>query len=140
MCRVVLALLAGALVAAVLAAPGAASSPWDPLTTLAPQQVTIHIDPAVNNREVVPDGNVAVIPGIRVVLTIVSTSREFHTFTIPRLHVNVMVAPGSLSHPHMTRVSFVAHQVGSYAWYCELCPAVHHKGGMGGRVYALVGA
>lgn len=135
--RPVLLALAVALAAASAAA---AKSPWDPLaSTGAPQAVTIHIGTAVGNREVVRDANIAVIPGEPVSLTIVSTSREFHTFTIPRLHVNVVVAPGSPAHPHATHVSFIARQAGTYGWYCELCPAVHHEGGMGGTVYALVG-
>ena len=136
--RVVL-FLAVALAGVAAAATAAAKSPWDPLATTGTQAVTIHVGAAVNDREVVRDPNIAVIPGERVLLTIVSTSREFHTFTIPRLHVNVVVAPGSPAHPHATHVSFVARQAGTYGWYCELCPAVHHEGGMGGTVYALIG-
>ena len=137
--RRVFLFLAVALAGATAAATAVAKSPWDPLASTGAQTVTIHVGAAVNNREVVHDANIAVIPGEPVRLTIVSTSREFHTFTIPRLHVNVVVAPGSPAHPHATRVSFVARQAGTYRWYCELCPAVHHEGGMGGTVYALVG-
>jgi plastocyanin len=137
--RRVLLVFAVALAGTATATTAIAKSPWDPLASTGTQAVTIHVGPAVNDREVVRDANIAVIPGEPVALTIVSTSRQFHTFTIPRLHVNVVVAPGSPAHPHATRVSFVARQAGTYNWYCELCPAVHHEGGMGGTVYALVG-
>lgn len=137
--RHVLLFLVVALAGAAAATSAVANSPWDPLASTGRQVVTIHVGAAVADREVVRDANIAVVPGESVTLTIMSTSREFHTFTIPRLHVNVVVAPGSPGHPHATHVTFTARQAGMYAWYCELCPAVHHQGGMGGRVYALVG-
>lgn len=137
--RRVLLFLAVTLVGAAAATTAVAQSPWDPLASTGRQAVTIHVGAAVGDREVVRDANIAVIPDQRVRLTILSTSREFHTFTIPRLHVNVVVAPGSPGHPHATHVTFIARQAGTYAWFCEFCPAVHHQGGMGGMVYALVG-
>jgi heme/copper-type cytochrome/quinol oxidase subunit 2 len=134
---------AAVALSAVTATSAVAAGPWDPLAPAGPQQqqrVTVHIQPAVHGREVVQDPNVAVVPDVPVRLTIVNTSRELHTFTIPNLHVNVMVAAGSPRHPSRTVVTFTAPSVGVFTWYCELCPAVHHQGGMRGRVYALVGA
>jgi heme/copper-type cytochrome/quinol oxidase subunit 2 len=86
------------------------------------------------------DPNIAVVPGVPVRLVVVNTSRELHTFTIPGLNVNVLVRAGSPAHPSRTVVGFTAPSVGTYRWYCEFCPAVHHEGGMSGRVYALVGS
>jgi heme/copper-type cytochrome/quinol oxidase subunit 2 len=135
----VLLVLAVAVVGAAATTSAVAKSPWEPLASTGKQAVTVHIGASVRDREVVRDANIAVVPGEPVTLTLVSTSREFHTFTIPRLHVNVLVTPGSVGHPHATHVTFIARQVGMYAWFCELCPAVHHEGGMGGTVYALIG-
>ena len=124
--------------AAVAATPALAASPWQPLAPKGPQVVTIRVLPAIHGREVLDAVNVAVTPGVPVTLRIVITSGEFHTFTIPRLHVNVLVRAGTAAHPSTTAVAFTARSAGTYAWYCELCPAVHHRGLMHGLVYALV--
>ena len=118
-----------AAAALVLAAPAGARSPWAPLTSNGPQRVTIHIQPG----EVVRDPNVAVVPGVPVQLTVTNTSREFHSFTIPQLHVNAVVMPHGA-----TTITFTPREVGAYRWHCDFCPAVHHSGGMGGTLYALV--
>ena len=127
-----------AIFAAVFAASAAASTPWDPLRGDAPQAVTIHILPSVHGREAVLDPNVAVIPGIPVVLKVINASREFHSFTIPQLHINAVLRAGSSAHPATTTIRFTAPSVGTYRWHCDFCPAVHHQGAMGGTLYALV--
>jgi plastocyanin len=131
-------LITAAIAAAVAATPAVAASPWQPLAPTGPQVVTIHVLPAVHGREVLDATNFAVMPGVPVTLRIVNTSGEFHTLTIPRLHVNAVVRAGTVSHPQTTAVTFNARSAGVYAWYCELCPAVHHRGAMHGLVYALV--
>jgi heme/copper-type cytochrome/quinol oxidase subunit 2 len=119
--------------AAWLAAPAVARSPWDPLAMNGPQRVTIHI----TNGDVVTDGNLAVVPSVPVRLTVINTTRDFHSFTIARLHVNAVVMPGSPSHPRATTITFTPPQVGTYRWHCDFCPAVHHSGPMSGMLYAL---
>ena len=116
--------------AAALASPAGAGNPWAPLRSTGPQQVTIHVLPG----DVVRDANIAVVPGVPVVLTVINTTRDFHSFTIPKLHVNAVVVPG-----RPTTVTFTPREVGAYRWHCDFCPAVHHSGGMGGTIYALVG-
>lgn len=143
MARFLSCITASAGLAALAAASAVAAGPWDPLAPARPQQqqrVTVHILPTVHGQEFVRDPNIAVVPDVPVRLTVVNASRELHTFTIPSLHVNVMVAAGSPGHPSRTVVTLTAPSVGVFTWYCELCPAVHHQGGMRGRVYALVGA
>jgi heme/copper-type cytochrome/quinol oxidase subunit 2 len=131
---------AAALAATAVFAPSAlaAGGPWAPLATAGPQRVTLHILPAIDNREVMDDANIAIVPDVPVRLVVVNTSGETHTFTIPQLHVNVAVRAGSPAHPARTVINFTAPSVGTFTWSCELCPAVHHRGGMTGRIYALV--
>jgi nitrous oxide reductase len=102
------------------------------------QHVTIHLVPSVDGREVVPEPSFAIMPGAPVTVTFLNTSREFHTFTVPRLGVNVLIRPGSPGHPRATSVTFTAQSFGVFRWYCEFCPAVHHEGAMTGKVYAIV--
>lgn len=119
-----------ALAAAVAYAGAAgAANPWQPLAGSGPQRVTIHIQPG----EVVRDPNIAVIPGVPVRLTVINTSREFHSFTIPQLHVNAVVMPH-----RATTITFTPHETGVYRWHCDFCPAVHHSRSMSGTLYALV--
>ena len=115
--------------AAALASPAGARNPWAPLASNGPQHVTIHILPG----DVVHDANIAVVPGVPVELTVINTSRQFHSFTIPKLHLNAVVMPG-----RATTIAFTPHEVGVYRWHCDFCPAVHHTGGMSGTLYALV--
>lgn len=135
---IAMAVAAAAVAAAAFALPGRAGGPWDPLARTGPQRVTIHILPSTGGREVVLDPNVAIVPGVPVRLTIINASTEFHSFTIPRLHVNAVVMPGSRLQPRTTAISFTAPGVGDYQWHCDFCPTVHHAGGMGGTIYALV--
>ena len=128
-----LAVAAAAVAAAALALPAGARGPWDPLAGTGPQRVTIHILHSTGGREVVLDPNVAIIPGVPVRLTIINSSNEFHSFTIPQLHVNAVVMPA-----RATTISFTAPGVGVYHWRCDFCPTVHHAGSMGGTIYALV--
>lgn len=135
-----LALVATVVFAAagMLAATAAAdNNPWHPLATNGPQHVTLHILPDVHGREAVLDPNFAVVPGA-VTLTVVNESRQAHSFTIPQLHVNAVVLPGSPAHPQTATIHFNAPSVGTYRWHCDFCPAVHHRGTMHGTLYALV--
>ena len=129
MLRLPLVLAVAAVAVAGAAGAAGAGNPWLPLAGSGPQNVTIHIQPG----EVVRDPNIAVIPGVPVRLTVINTSREFHSFTIPQLHVNAVVMPH-----RATTITFTPHETGVYRWHCDFCPAVHHSGGMSGTLYALV--
>src|SRR5512133_1053379 len=109
MARFLSTLAVAAAAAAVVVASAVAGGPWDSLApTGAQQRVTIHILPAIQGREVVQDPNIAVTPDVPVRLTVVNTSRVAHTFTVPGLHVNVLVRAGSPSHPSRTVITFTA--------------------------------
>ena len=128
-----------AAVVAVFAASASAVGPWDPLGGgQGPQRMTIHILSTPPGREAVLDPNIAVIPGVPVVLTVINASREPHSFTIPRLHVNALIKPGRPLRAVATTIRFTVPAVGTYRWHCDFCPAVHHEGPMGGTLYALV--
>jgi heme/copper-type cytochrome/quinol oxidase subunit 2 len=131
--RAVVVAAVTAVAVASVAAPALARSPWDPLAMNGSQRVTMHI----TKGDVVTDGNIAVVPAVPVRLTVINATRDFHSFTIPQLHVNAVVMPGSPSHPRATTITFTAPQVGAYRWHCDFCPAVHHAGGMSGMLYAL---
>lgn len=136
--RMLSAITAAAVATAVLAASAAASGPWDPLAGHGSQRVTIHILSSTHGHEAVLDPNVAVIPGVPVLLTVINASTELHSFTIPQLHVNALIRAGLPLHPVATTIRFTAPSVGTYRWHCDFCPAVHHEGTMGGTLYALV--
>jgi heme/copper-type cytochrome/quinol oxidase subunit 2 len=132
--------VAAAVIAAVVAASAAATGPWDPLRSDGPQHMTIHILSGTAGHEAVLDPNIAVVPGVPVVLTIINASRELHSFTIPKLHINAVISAGRPLHPVVTTIRFTVPSVGTYRWHCDFCPAVHHEGPMGGMLYALVGS
>lgn len=136
--RILSVAAAAAVVTAILAASAAASGPWDPLRSDGPQHLTIHILSSTHGHGPVLDPNFAVVPGVPVILTVINASRELHSFTIPQLHVNVLIAAGRPLHPVATTVRFTAPSVGTYRWHCDFCPAVHREGAMGGTLYALV--
>lgn len=134
--RLLVAIAAGGALAAALQ-PGPAARAT---TTPAPQRLTIVIRPAAHGRENVPEPNIAIRPGIPVTLRLVNESREPHTFTMPMLGVNSIVLPGSPQKPRVATITFTAQDFGVFRWHCELCPQAHHKGPMGGKVYAIIGA
>lgn len=123
---------------AILGPAGALAARHAP--SQAPQNVTIKLMPAVAGHEVNSGLNFAIEPGIPVTVAFVNTSREYHSFTVPKLGLSAVILPGSPDRPRVTRVTFTANISGVFKWQCVFCPRVHHQGPMSGKVYAIIGA
>jgi plastocyanin len=75
--------------------------------------------------------------GDRVVVRIKNYDPAVHTFTAQKLGLNVVVKPGSATHPSLTTFTFTAPRAGSYTWQCVgACDlwAMSHLGFMKGRI------
>ena len=100
-----------------------------------PQYVTMTI--AQGGDHVLPM-NIAVRPGVPVVLNINNYSREYHTFTIRALGISILVLPAKGAWARVTTVRFTPPTVrGPVAWQCAICPSGSHRLAhmMGGRIY-----
>jgi heme/copper-type cytochrome/quinol oxidase subunit 2 len=131
--------------AVVLSASASATlaSPTGLGTTTRPhvQMEALTITGAMINEGLTPSsGNLAIAPGVPVRLTITNYTREYHTFTIPGLHVSALIFPARGKVARKTTFTFTAHQYGSFAWYCGFCTsgAHGHRHMMGGIVYAII--
>ncbi len=116
---------AAAAAALVAAVPAVAASPAPH-----PQQVGI----SFLRGDRVAEGNVALAAGIPVHLTVTNYTSEFHTFTVPALHVSVLVPPAHGGTPAHATATFTPHQWGVFAWHCLICPS-----GIHGRQHDMVG-
>lgn len=133
--------VAAALVVALAAIVAATAWPAGGATRAHVQRVTITILPssASHTDAVAIPPNVAIAPGVAVSVTLVNYTRDFHTFTIPGLHVSAMAVPATAKGPGKTTITFRALKWGTFAWYCVICqrgmhgPA-HH---MTGRIYVI---
>jgi len=99
-----------------------------------PQYATLTI--ARGGEHVMPM-NIAVRPGVPVVLNINNYSREYHTFTIRALGVSFLVLPAKGAWARVTTVRFTPPAVGgSLAWRCAICPSGSHRARhvMGGTI------
>jgi plastocyanin len=75
--------------------------------------------------------------GDNVVVTIRNYDTAPHTFTSPKLHLNVVIKGGSATHPSVTAFTFKAPRAGTYTWQClGNCDswAMNHLGFMKGRI------
>ena len=110
------------------------------------QQVALSIKSDTEHARKGPDGkwHDAYLPaaftvhaGSTVKVTIANYDPAVHTFTSSRLGLDVKVAPGSASRPHLTTFTFTAPRRGSYTWVClGQCDnwAMTHRGYMTGVV------
>ena len=104
--------------------------------TIHPQAVSITI--RAGDRIVAP--NIALAPGVPVHLTVINYTHEFHTFTIPGLHVSALVLPAVGHASHSTLVTFTPGTSGVFAWRCVICPSGAHglRHTMSGAVYVII--
>lgn len=86
------------------------------------------------------EGNLAVAPGVPVQVTVTNFTREFHTFSVPGLHVSALVFPARGGTPSKTTLTFTAWETGSFRWYCAFCAhdGSGHRHAMGGTIYAII--
>ena len=101
------------------------------------QQVSLTI---VNDRVVPATGGIAIAPGVPVRVTVWNHTREYHTITIPGLHVSALILPAHGGSARKTTFTFTAHRYGVFGWYCTFCrQGLHgHHHAMTGKIYAII--
>ena len=136
-------LLMGGMVATALAASlagsASAGSPSPGKTHV--QAIALAIVGTANGGEVVsPLGNFAVAPGVPMRITITNFTREYHTFTIPGLHLSRLILPAHGDTPKETTFTITASEGGRFAWYCAICQGGGHgqRHHMGGTISAII--
>lgn len=79
--------------------------------------------------------NVALAPAVPVRLTVTNETHEFHTFTVPSLHLSELILPD-----RTTTLLFTPDRAGAYRWHCVICPSGQHghPHTMGGTLYLIV--
>ncbi len=94
----------------------------------------------VQRGERVLDPNIALAPGVPVQVTVTNFTHQFHTFTVPGLHVSALILPASGNTPRTTTVRFTPHALGSFVWSCVICPTNAHgqPHEMGGALYVII--
>jgi heme/copper-type cytochrome/quinol oxidase subunit 2 len=136
-----------ATVTAVAFAVSASAAPASPAkaggstTTPHVQKESLTITGATTNEGVSPSsGNLAIAPGVPVRVTVTNYTREYHTITIPGLHVSALIFPARGNAARKTTFTFTANEYGTFAWYCGFCTsgAHGHRHMMGGTVYAII--
>lgn len=138
-------LLTAAGLAAAAAASAAVASGHARAPTAHPahaQQLALVVRSAGHGGEQVSPsgGNIAIAPGVPVRVTITNYTHMYHTFTVPGLHVGVMVTPGRANAPSKTTFTFTAWESGTFKWFCAFCDhgGPGHRDHMGGSVYAVI--
>ena len=128
-CLAVVAVAFGALAAGA----GVAARP-----AAEPMRLTVDIS-AAGHDGVVSPSTFAIRAGGTVTLTFRNHTRQFHTFTIPKLGISVLIRPAAGAAPRLTSATFVV-PYGVYDWECVLCASgVHHQMHvMRGKMYAIV--
>jgi heme/copper-type cytochrome/quinol oxidase subunit 2 len=129
--------VAVASVSAVAASPPRQSAGMTPHV----ESLSLTISGSHMQQRVSPSsGNIAVAPGVTVRMTITNYTHEYHTFTIPGLHVSALIFPAHGATPRKTTFTFTANQMGTFAWHCAFCQGGFHghQHPMGGDVFAII--
>jgi heme/copper-type cytochrome/quinol oxidase subunit 2 len=97
------------------------------------------VEITIRTGDRVTEANIALAPGVPVRITVTNYTREFHTFTIPGLGLSELILPARGQTAKKTTFSFTAHQWGSFAWHCVICPTRMHgtPHAMGGTIYLI---
>lgn len=84
--------------------------------------------------------NFAIAPGVPVQVTVTNFTREFHTFTIPELHVSRLIPPARGQTPRKTTFTFTTYEGDQFAWFCAICQSDGHGHShpMGGTIRAII--
>ncbi len=103
-----------------------------------PHTQSVSIVIRVGDRVLAP--NFALAPGVRVRLTVVNFTHEFHTFTVAGLKVSALIQPALGLTPKTTIVAFTPHATGAFRWHCVICPSGAHgrRHTMNGEVYVII--
>jgi hypothetical protein len=125
---------AGSALATSSATRSGASAAGNPAHT---QHVSLTI---INDRVVPATGGIAIAPGVPVRVTVWNHTREYHTITIPGLHVSALILPAHEGSARKTTFTFTAYRFGVFSWYCTFCKhGLHgHHHAMTGKIYAII--
>jgi FtsP/CotA-like multicopper oxidase with cupredoxin domain len=132
------AVLAAAFAVSTLAAPASAGQPAGKAHV---QNIALTIaETGGIDRVSGSSENFAIAPGVPVRITVTNRTNENHTFTVPALHVSVLIPAAHGRTAKTTTFTFTAYRSGSFAWYCAFCMgnAHGHPHLMGGTIYAIV--
>lgn len=135
------AALAALLAASALATPAGSAGARKAAGRPHVQHVQLTIVGTATDEQVSPSmGNLAIAAGVPVRVTVTNFTDEYHTFTIPGLHVSALIRPAQGQTPTKTTFTFTASKTGKYAWHCVFCAsgAHGHPHSMGGTVYAII--
>lgn len=133
MLKIVVAVGSSFVVALAAASPGSAMRPS---ASPHPQQVNM----TFLRGDRVLEGNIALAAGVPVRITVTNYTRQFHTFTVPGLHLSELVLPAHQNTPTRTTFTFTPNTWGTFAWHCAICPSGIHgkRHDMGGTLYVIV--
>ena len=132
---------AAALATWSAAAAGPAGARSEEKTAGRIQAFTFAIKGHENGGEVVAGPrNIAIAPGVPVRITVTNFTHEFHTFTVPGLHLSRLIQPAHRGTPRKTTFTFTTLRGGPLAWYCLICVDGGHgyAHAMGGTIWAIV--
>jgi plastocyanin len=130
-----------AFTASALATPASPTSVSRTQTWPHVQKEALTITGAKTHERASPSqGNLAIAPGVPVRVTVTNYTREYHTITIPGLHVSALIFPAHGTTPRTTTFTFTASEYGTFAWYCAYCTSAAHgqRHMMGGTIYAII--
>ncbi|HKI93203.1 MAG TPA: hypothetical protein VJ986_12955 [Gaiellaceae bacterium] len=124
--------LASVAVVALAAAGSAATAPSRPHVQ--------HAGLVLLRGDRVLEQNFALAPGVPVRMAVTNYTTEFHTFTVPALHISKLIFPAHGTTPRTTTFTFTPRGYGAFAWTCLICPSGAHgyPHAMGGTMYAII--
>lgn len=129
--------VASVLIVATAAAASTVRSTVRPPNTLS---VGIFKSGMGADAERVSLNNFAIEPGLPFTVAFVNHTRQYHTFTVPGLGLSALILPARGNQARTTTVTFTAHTVGVFDWFCTLCPdhGQQHMTPMHGKVYGII--
>ena len=108
--------------------------------TPTPQQHAQNVSITIRAGDRITEPNVAVAPDVPIRITVTNLTHDFHTFTIPQMHLSELVKPAHGTTPGTTTFTITLQQWGAIAWHCVICPSgVHGRvHNMSGTLYAII--
>ncbi len=117
----------GTTIAAPAALPPAPLATGNAATTVA--DISIDVDPpplygkpapwSAQIQDAFIPALFSVRAGQKVHVSITNFDKEKHSFTAPKLHLDVVISPGSARRPRTTSFSFTPRSPGIYYWHCR---------------------
>lgn len=130
------------IVAALAFAASALATPSSSTARVSTKRPHVqHVSLTISDDRVFPTGgSIAIAPGVPVRVTVWNLTSEYHTITIPGLHVSAVILPAHEGSARRTVFTFTADRYGTFRWYCVFCKNGLHgrQHAMAGRIYAVI--